>query len=146
MKCDYITVTKITVIHTNITHQKLYLISCSLSHTLWMLDSFSHSAAQFLLKTCCLPINLKFSHHHLNQVHSFSTCFLGIIRFWGGIPYFHKIKGQETLSRSHNNQNTTDNNPGLTESFHAPTELCACGNLKLLVLKLFSCFLTYYFI
>jgi hypothetical protein len=41
--------------------------------------------------------------------------------FLGGI--FHKIKGTETLSRSHNNVNTTDENKGLTESFSASTEL-----------------------
>jgi hypothetical protein len=35
---------------------------------------------------------------------------------------FHKAKGRETLSRSHNDLITADNNMGLTESFSASTE------------------------
>jgi hypothetical protein len=42
---------------------------------------------------------------------------------------FQKIKGRETLNRSHNDLNTTDDNTGLTESFSTSTELCkACEN------------------
>jgi hypothetical protein len=36
----YIPVTEITNVHINTAHQKLDLISCSLSQILWMLDSF----------------------------------------------------------------------------------------------------------
>jgi hypothetical protein len=41
---------------------------------------------------------------------------LGTICFGGA--YFHKIKGTDTLSRSHNNLNTTDDNVGLRTSLH----------------------------
>jgi hypothetical protein len=44
----YITVIDITAVHKNTAHQKLDLISCSLSQILLMLDSF------FPLKTCYL--------------------------------------------------------------------------------------------
>jgi hypothetical protein len=40
--------------------------------------------------------------------------------FWE--EYFHKIKGRETLSRSHNDLNTTDDNVGLSKLL-ASTEL-----------------------
>jgi hypothetical protein len=40
-----------------------------------------------------------------------------------GEVYFHKIKGREALSRSHDDLNTTDHNAGLTESFSPSVEL-----------------------
>jgi hypothetical protein len=40
-----------------------------------------------------------------------------------GEAYLYKIKGRKTLSRSHNDLNTTDNNAGLTESFSTLTNL-----------------------
>jgi hypothetical protein len=39
-----------------------------------------------------------------------------------GEAYIHKIKGKETLSRSHN-LNATDNNTGLTEKCSTSAEL-----------------------
>jgi hypothetical protein len=36
-----------------------------------------------------------------------------------GEAYFHKIEDRETLSTSHNDLNTTDNNVGLSNSFSA---------------------------
>jgi hypothetical protein len=40
------------------------------SPVLWMLDSFSYNTAQFLLTTCRLSRNLKFSLYHFKEVHS----------------------------------------------------------------------------
>jgi hypothetical protein len=40
-----------------------------------------------------------------------------------GTAGFHKIKGRKTLSRSHNDLNTTDDNVGLTKSFSPSSEL-----------------------
>jgi hypothetical protein len=46
-----------------------------------------------------------------------------LVAFAFGEEYFHKTKGRETLSRSHNDLNTTNDNVELTESFPASTEL-----------------------
>jgi hypothetical protein len=53
---------------------------------------------------------------------------------------FHKIKGRETLSKSHNDLNTTDGNVGLTESFFPSIELVMCVCLQVLFLYLFTYF------
>jgi hypothetical protein len=55
----------------------------------------------------------------LNNIHFYLT--FGA-PFALGEAEFYKMKGRKTLSRSHNNLNTTDNN-GLIESFSASTEL-----------------------
>jgi hypothetical protein len=53
-------------------------------------------------------------------------------QFAFGEADFYKIKDRETLSRSHNDLNTSDGNVGLTESF---SNCNVCGNLKSLFLK-----------
>jgi hypothetical protein len=72
------------------------------------------------------------------------VCICGI-----GVPFtlweadFHKIKGSETISRSHKDLIIIHDNVGLTESFFPISWAmeCAHGNLKFLVLK----FLLIYF-
>jgi hypothetical protein len=94
-----------------------------------MRGSFSHKASQLPPKTCCFSKNLKSSHYMpfwtwLDYHYNFYLAFGAPFAFLGCILYFHKIKGKETLSRSHNNLNPTDDNLGLTECFSASTELC----------------------
>jgi hypothetical protein len=61
--------------------------------------------------------------YHLNEAHYASSG--AQFAFWE--EYFHKMKSRETLNRSHNDLNTTDNNR-LVESFSASTELQnVCG-------------------
>jgi hypothetical protein len=67
---------------------------------------FSYNTIQLLLKTCCFSKNLKFSLDHFNQVHSLLPCVWTPFTFWEA--YFHRIKGRETPSISHNDFNTTD--------------------------------------
>jgi hypothetical protein len=50
------------------------------------------------------------------------TLLLGHCSVLGDV-YFHKIKDRKTLSRSHNNLNTTDYNTDLTENFSILNEL-----------------------
>jgi hypothetical protein len=64
---------------------------------------------------------------HMNFYHAVGVPFA----FWEAD--FHKIKGKETLSISHNDLNTTDNT-GLNENFSISTELCKLHrNLKICV-------------
>jgi hypothetical protein len=55
----------------------------------------------------------------------YHNSFLG---FWAPYAFweadFHKIKGRETLIRSHNDLKTTDECTGQTESFSASIKLC----------------------
>jgi hypothetical protein len=105
------------------------------------LTHFSHNATQLPLKTGHLSTNLKFSLYHFNWTHSLLSCFLGIICFWEGISYFHKIKNRETLSRSHNNLNTTMltwNSP--RASFHQLNCVLHVQEFKIFVFEISSDF------
>jgi hypothetical protein len=53
--------------------------------------------------------------------HSLYFAFGALLAF--GEADFHKIKDRETLSRSHSDLNTTDDNRRLTESFSLSTKL-----------------------
>jgi hypothetical protein len=59
--------------------------------------------------------------------HNFYHAFWKSFTSWEKDLY--KIQGRETLSISHNNLNTIDNNAGLTKNFSMSTELhnmCVC--------------------
>jgi hypothetical protein len=57
------------------------------------------------------------------------------------------MKGRETLSRSHNGLNETDDNMRLTENFFASTELCNVhDNFKVLLLKFLLFIVDTYFL
>jgi peptide methionine sulfoxide reductase MsrA len=87
-----------------------------------------------------------------NKSHVFTllliSCVLGTTCFWGGILYFHKTKGRETLSRSYNDLNTTYENVEATDSFSESTKLpdTCSGIFNYLVFELsFEFFLFTYF-
>jgi hypothetical protein len=70
--------------------------------------------------------------------------------FWAlfafGEADFNKITGRETLSRSHKDLNTTEDNRGLTKISFLSTELCkAHKNLKVLFLEFLLIFKIYYY-
>jgi hypothetical protein len=71
------------MVHTQEAHSSVLYHTC--------LIHFSHNVTQLLLKTYCLPTNLKFSLHHLNKCIHFYLAFWAPFDF--GEANFHKTKG-----------------------------------------------------
>jgi hypothetical protein len=79
---------------------------------------FSHNATQLLLKTCCIPTNLKFSITLIKHIH-FNLA-LGALFAFGRHTVFSQNEGQGN-SRPHNDLNTTEKrDAGLTENCSHP--------------------------